>query len=85
MPSQKIIPVKPSAPVSLSLKAQEIHSWLLSEHEQHGNPIRVGDVIQRHGETVRTFSPMGYAKILSGRRLEELLDNSLIYVAEDGQ
>lgn len=78
---QLIIPIAASAPVSISDKAQEIHSWLMSEHEQHGKPIMVRDIVNRFGTDRKSYSPLKIWKEIPGHALEELLDNSLIYTA----
>lgn len=79
-----VIPVSGST-AGISEQARIIHAWLLEQYAQRNKPITVLDVINTHGAKRYVQHMQHVVRSLQGFPLEELLDASLLYVAEDAQ
>lgn len=84
---KSVVPVAGST-AGISEQARIIHAWLLEQHAQHSKPIPVLDVINTHGvkRYVQHIQHIQHVvRSLQAFPLEEMLDASLLYVAEDAQ
>lgn len=78
--TKRVVPVAGDT-AGLSEQARDIHAWLL----QQTPPVRVGDIIKQHGFPITRPYGLPDGKTLRAFPLEELVDASLLYVAEDAE
>lgn len=81
-PEKGVVPVAGSTE-GISEQARIIHTWLVEQHAERKTPISVGEGINTHGERKYRRHLQMTVRTLSAFPLEELLDASLLYVAED--